>query len=333
MTEMLVWLVETTLIVGILIALICVVGKPLVAVSNVRWGYLIWAVPALRLLLSLLPEPLAGAPAALLHKAGIPALAGIDLSSVIAPLPKPWVFMVLAIWTLGFALSGLRLVVQYVQLSRSLMANSSPLSHRDHQQVARCCEQMQVFPVIRCRQSSAVSGPLLVGLLRSTLVLPLDFFQTSSAPVLVIRHELTHLRRRDLWSNLAAALVRCFFWFVPFGPWVERRFRDDQEISCDRAVLLDEENRHRRGYLHALIETTAQHSRCAVGFVGPQPALKQRARAVVKHQTSFTRDLTGSLLTALLAIFALTLGFEHSAVALDWIPPLTFPAPLPGPCS
>ena len=54
MTEMLVWLVETTLIVGILIALICVVGKPLVAVSNVRWGYLIWAVPALRLLLSLL---------------------------------------------------------------------------------------------------------------------------------------------------------------------------------------------------------------------------------------------------------------------------------------
>ncbi|MFK7956629.1 MAG: M56 family metallopeptidase [Lysobacterales bacterium] len=333
MTDLLVWLTETTLVVGTLIAIVCLVGKPVAAASNVRWGYLIWTVPAARLALSMLPEPLATLPAAVLHQAGVPQLTGFDLSATITALPEFCVCLALAAWVAGVGIFGLRLMSQYAGYYRSLMANSAPLSGDDQKKLAHCCQQMQVFPVINCRQSPTISGPLLLGLLRSTLVLPTGFFQTSPAPVLVIRHELIHFRRRDLWSNLAGALIRCLFWFVPLTSWAERRFRDDQEIACDRAVLLEEKNSHRKGYVHALIQSTAKHPQCAAAFVGPEPALKQRARAVVKHRTSFIRDLAGATITAALAIFGLTLGVDSPAIALDWIPPLTFPAPLPGPCS
>ena len=82
--------------------------------------------------------------------------------------------------------------------------------------------------------SSTLASPVLIGLFRPRIVLPVDFTQRFSAEQqsLVLAHERWHLQRLDLWAGLAVSLVRCLFWFHPLLPLAQRRFRLDQTRRC-----------------------------------------------------------------------------------------------------
>lgn len=50
-------------------------------------------------------------------------------------------------------------------------------------------------------------------------------------------HELTHIRRRDSWKSLSAALIKSVVWFNPLVHSALSLFRTHVEIVCDRACL------------------------------------------------------------------------------------------------
>ena len=60
-----------------------------------------------------------------------------------------------------------------------------------------------------------------LGLLSPRLILP-DRAYTKEMLENILRHELTHYRRRDVLCKWAAALTGCIHWFNPFV-WIARR--------------------------------------------------------------------------------------------------------------
>ena len=52
----------------------------------------------------------------------------------------------------------------------------------------------------------------------------------------VFAHELTHLRRRDLWSYWALGVAQAVFFFVPWFWWLRRQVRLCQEYVADAAA-------------------------------------------------------------------------------------------------
>lgn len=333
MTDFVIWLAETAMVISILVGVILTVRHPLEKLANVRWVYLIWGVPAARLALSFLPEPLRTLPSAIADTMGLPTGFAVDLSWIETLLPPTAVALLLAVWLAGFLWTGYRLCSEQIRAHHWLLTGSEAIDLNHQQILANYCNKMQVFPVINGRFSASISGPVLLGTLNPVLLLPPRFFETTPEPELVVRHELVHYKRRDLWCNLLVAIVRCLFWFVPFLGWAEQRFRDDQEVACDRAVLAQEQNARRRGYVRALIQATGPRLDTAVSFVGPEPVIKRRARAVPTYHCSPVRDLAGACVVAVLAVVGLTFGIDAPATALEWMPALTYPAPLPGPCS
>lgn len=104
----------------------------------------------------------------------------------------------------------------------------------------------------------AGSGPALLGWWRPRLVLPQDFAQRFSPAqqTLVRCHEAVHAQRFDNAWNLLATLLCLLHWFNPLAWWALRRFRADQELACDAAVMA----RHphsRAAYGHALLQAQA----------------------------------------------------------------------------
>ncbi len=334
-TEMFVWLAETTLVMTVLLALVLLVRRPLARLSNVRWAYLIWAVPAIRLALSMLPDPVASRLTAL---APLGARDGfvLDLAAPLADVPEALLIALLGIWLTGAAWAGLRLVIGHAQYRKKLLLQAEQTSPEQRRALNRYCERMQVFPTIECRMSAVVSGPVLVGLVRPVVVLPQDFFQSSPEPELILRHELVHFKRRDHWCNAAMAMVRCIFWFNPLMAWAERQFRDDQEIACDRSVLATESRARRFGYAAALVSTVAPRvpggNGFAVGFLGPEKTVKRRTRLIVRHKSSLGRDMAGAIMAGLLLIAGATVGIATPAGPIEWVAPLDLPSPLPGGC-
>lgn len=83
------------------------------------------------------------------------------------------------------------------------------------------------------------SGPFVTGLFRPAVVLPAWFAQDYSRTEAraAIAHELTHVKRGDLWALQASEIFVALMWFNPLAYIARQAFRTDQEAACDADVL------------------------------------------------------------------------------------------------
>lgn len=81
-----------------------------------------------------------------------------------------------------------------------------------------------------------LSAPMLVGLVRPTLLLPEQPLSPKELEYALL-HELTHYRRRDIWLKALSLWVRAVHWFNPLVWMMDRAIERDTELSCDEAVL------------------------------------------------------------------------------------------------
>lgn len=91
----------------------------------------------------------------------------------------------------------------------------------------------------RLEVTEAVDAPALFGIFRPTILIPPAALDRLSATELrlVLLHELGHWRRRDLWVNLALALLQAIHWFNPLVWWAFHRTRVEGERATDAWVL------------------------------------------------------------------------------------------------
>lgn len=158
------------------------------------------------------------------------------------------------------------------------------------------------------RAQSRDGLPALVGALRPRIVLPADF-EARYAPAerrLMLAHERLHRRRGDHLANLAAAVFRCLFWFHPLLPLAAARFRHDQELACDRAVVAAHPD-SRRAYGEAMLKTLMADRQAPLGcHWGVSHPLKERVMQLV---TPPPRPWVRRFGAALVATLLLGAGF------------------------
>jgi beta-lactamase regulating signal transducer with metallopeptidase domain len=161
---------------------------------------------------------------------------------------------------------------------------------------------------------SCVTGPALLGLWRPKIVVPADFATRYSAQeqALVVEHERVHARRGDIAVNLVQAGLQCAFWFNPLVHAAALRFRADQEMACDAAVL----RRHPglvKTYAQALLKsqtfsTVAPPSvACAWRLHHP---VKERFMTLQQNHPGARRRFVGRFLVA-----SLVAGAGYAALA------------------
>src|SRR5271166_3977624 len=80
--------------------------------------------------------------------------------------------------------------------------------------------------------------PMTFGLQRPNIVLPAECLSwTRSRQRAVLLHELAHIQRRDVASQLFAHLTTALWWFQPLS-WISRRsLRQESERACDELVV------------------------------------------------------------------------------------------------
>jgi protein involved in polysaccharide export with SLBB domain/beta-lactamase regulating signal transducer with metallopeptidase domain len=97
-------------------------------------------------------------------------------------------------------------------------------------------------PAFRLRVDLRITdrlGPLLAYIPFTYLILaprPLWTVLTSAERSAILRHELAHLRRRDLWKSLALRALALPQWFNPLAWLAVRRFDEAAEWACDDAA-------------------------------------------------------------------------------------------------
>lgn len=112
-------------------------------------------------------------------------------------------------------------------------------------------------PIPRLRVSERVSSPVLLGIVRPTILIPprLESPANASDLRLGLIHELVHAHRRDGFHGWLAAVARALWYFLPTVAWIGRQQRLDQEYLVDR-LTANSLGRSHASYASSLVEQT-----------------------------------------------------------------------------
>ena len=101
---------------------------------------------------------------------------------------------------------------------------------------------------------------MVAGLIRPVLLLPREAPE-GEALTCALLHELTHLRRRDIWRKALALWVTALYWFDPLVWLMGRAMERDGELACDEAALKRLPPEARAAYGRAVWEAVERVSR------------------------------------------------------------------------
>lgn len=97
---------------------------------------------------------------------------------------------------------------------------------------------------------------------------------------LILKHELTHCKRKDLWLKGILMFARALHFFNPFVHWMARLAEKDMELSCDFAVMENCDLQEREAYSMAILRTVkeanSKNMQMSTAFSGGKEELKAR---------------------------------------------------------
>lgn len=71
----------------------------------------------------------------------------------------------------------------------------------------------------------------------------------------ILKHELTHYKRHDLWYKLLLICANGIHWFNPIIYFMVRQANRDLEYSCDDAVVGNEDMEYRKAYSKTILKS------------------------------------------------------------------------------
>jgi polysaccharide export outer membrane protein len=193
-----------------------------------------------------------------------------------APAPVP---LAIAVWLFGAFALVITAARRYVQVIRALPLGSPPEdpSWQAEWHAARTAAKLCRRQPVDLRITASL-GPLLHWAPWAYFILvPRPLWTSLAAPQrqAILRHELAHLRRRDLWKSLTIRALALPQWFNPLAWLAVRRFDEAAEWACDDAAARHADDR--LAFANSLLQS-AEYA------VAPYPASAPAARGTLTRR-------------------------------------------------
>jgi beta-lactamase regulating signal transducer with metallopeptidase domain len=248
------------------------------------------------------------------------ALGGADILTQAPSRGIDWLGLMTMVWACGAVMLGVFSLLAYrVRLGKA-RRTSAPTDSGLIERIKLMSRKMGLRRVPRVCITSAVDGPAVCGLCRPTLLLDPDSLRKfdENEIATVLQHELTHIKRGDLWLHAVMCLLLALHWFNPILWLAFFRVRQDREAACDADVLRDASAQHRAAYGHTLlkVESAFPASGLCLGFVGMVQrgaALRSRIEMIITPPTTrLLMKTTLSILITALTFFGITKAADNN---------------------
>lgn len=142
------------------------------------------------------------------------------------------------IYFAGMIYMALRSALSYRYI-RKLKKTSKRVSSEWQETLKRISNSLGIKKEVCFLQSDQVSGPLLIGLLKPAVIVPLGMFTHLSLSQVetILIHELYHLKRLDYLVNIMQLFMEGVLFYNPAVWYISDRIRLEREHSCDDAVV------------------------------------------------------------------------------------------------
>lgn len=231
-----------------------------------------------------------------------------------APHGGRWPALVVLLWMTGVGLSSIRLVGGFVLVRAQARRAREAVPAELRERFGALRRAVGVTGRVDLAISASVSAPMVVGILRPVVLLPMSAV-TGLRPLqleAILAHELAHVRRHDPLVNVLQAAVETVLFYHPAVWWVSAVVRRDREEACDD-VAVDATEIRAADYARALLTLAEAHATAAApAAAATGSGLAGRVRRLLGRSpggrmgTADALGAAGALLLATLSMGILT---------------------------
>lgn len=146
--------------------------------------------------------------------------------------------IIYAVWIIGAVVHFMYYVIDYLVFL---------------ERIKRCCVRFEggdKVGIFKCRR---IGAPVMIGFFKPRIILP-DIEYSPEETDIIIKHELTHYKRGDIWYKLVLVIANSLHWFNPIIYLMVKQANTDLEYSCDDIVVKNASVDYKKAYSMAILK-------------------------------------------------------------------------------
>lgn len=160
---------------------------------------------------------------------------------------------------------------------------------------------------VKLRVCPCITSPMMIGFINPVILLPSTNFPVDDM-AFILKHEMVHFKRKDLWYKSLVLLATAIHWFNPVVYLMARAIAVQCEISCDEEVVQSTDMDKRQQYSEAIIRVIKNQSRMqttfSTNFYGGKKEMKNRILSIMDT----TKKKTGVFILCIVLIGTMGIG-------------------------
>nr|WP_279282659.1 M56 family metallopeptidase [Clostridium sp. MD294] len=143
--------------------------------------------------------------------------------------------IIYCIYIIGFFACFSYYICHYIRFQRVLKNTTEVTSQQYIHCIKTVCSKMNINKTVILKKSTLPISPISVGIWKPIIILPdIDF--TMEDFTMILKHELTHYKRKDILYRWFALFIHIIHWFNPISYFALCTIQEACEYSCDETV-------------------------------------------------------------------------------------------------
>ena len=164
-------------------------------------------------------------------------------------------------------------------------------------QLFRLKRELNIRRSVTVVEFSEAGSPMLIGYLHPVLIVNQGILGNSNKPgqprdqelYFILKHELVHCKRGDLYGKLLFMAVCALHWFNPLVWLMQKEAVVDMELSCDEKVIKGMFPTQKRAYTETLYSTLhkggVRNQVISTGFYEGKKVMKKRFQNILRKES------------------------------------------------
>ena len=155
------------------------------------------------------------------------------------------------IWLAGVCVFLLVIASSYIAFGARKRKNAVRLSENSILEEVK--SELHINRRIDIKMAPNVNSPMLAGLIFPVVYIPMREISDESMKMILL-HELTHYKRRDLFVKWLSIFVNAVHWFNPLAYLLCANVSEACEVSCDMSVTKNMSEQEQKIYMKTILE-------------------------------------------------------------------------------
>lgn len=223
-----------------------------------------------------------------------------------------WIAPIL--WLIGIFVTLIRHSLQHLRFIKTIRRWGEDVADLNVLSIVNKVKtELKISHPVRIQIMPRISTPMLVGLRKPVILLP-DHAIDSEELTFILKHELMHLKNKDLWYKALALLATALHWFNPVVYWMAKSIAVHGEIACDEQVLrgkgFEERRRYGETILGAVRKQTKLQSSLSTSFYGGKREMKNRIASIMSSKKKKSALLIASLVIIGILVASMVVAYN-----------------------